>query len=199
MDEKEGSIKMMRSFCGGEEKVERHGPSKRQSGHGADGRDAGAVEKIPSPPPRTRFLHRVAGSFTSNSLASTHLQANMADASSSSAATLASVQAYLTSKGYNRALASLNAESGEASGKNTTPLSLDDLAAKNAPRDALVTQMEVLPNGSKKHMDNSGPEEKRAAMVLRQDNTDVVRGFTMIRNWIEGSLDIYLVSAADDC
>lgn len=118
------------------------------------------------------------------------------------------VLTYLTKRGFSRAEAALRAEI-EALSNGATPaqaqaaalqhsgpqsVSLKDLAIRNAPRN---------PNAKEKAKENTtGGEEGdkeidhdvAAAEALSKDPSDRARGFKMLVNWCEGSLDIYQVS-----
>lgn len=118
-----------------------------------------------------------------------------AGSSASGSLTTAAVMEYLKARGFQRAEAAFKAEmkalasgkSPEAAqaegilaagpGSNRT-MTLEELAAKSAPRDD--TTMEEL-----------------AIEALKTDRTDRIRGFGMVRNWCEGGLDLYQVSRTE--
>ncbi|UZJ52117.1 hypothetical protein CBS101457_001437 [Exobasidium rhododendri] len=119
----------------------------------------------------------------------------------------AAVLSYFKRRGFKRAEDSLKAEI-EALANGATPsqarnsvgsrfgtptVSIYDLATKSAPR-------EPAPGGGSSANGNGsngggqsgiGPLEQAAVEALRLDPTDRIRGFRMLRNWCEGSLDIY--------
>ena len=109
----------------------------------------------------------------------------------------ATVMEYLRSHGYAKALGALKAEL-EASEKGASPaklaeerdahlgaqdVSMEELSSKNVPRDP-----------RDKDAPETGPSsalERAGAQALLLDPTDTARGFSMIKTWCTGSLDIY--------
>lgn len=125
---------------------------------------------------------------------------------SSSTLTTAAVMEYLRCRGFERSEAVLKAElEALASGKSAEAalsaaiatggpstartITLDELAAKSAPRDLASASGEKIGSGP-------GPLELLAAEALKVDKTDRIRGFGMVRNWCEGGLDVYQVCTA---
>jgi transcription initiation factor TFIID subunit 5 len=118
---------------------------------------------------------------------------------------VAAICAFLRKKGYTRLeqtfKAELEAEARHAVAKTNAPrpslvpqeptqlqslqpITIKELAAKSAPRDL----------GASGTNEAAGPEQADAAEALAKDPTDTSRGFRMIRNWCEGSLEVYQVS-----
>lgn len=118
----------------------------------------------------------------------------------------AAVLSYLKRRGFKRAEDSLKAEI-EALASGATPtqarisvgsrfgqptVSLFDLATKSAPREPAPSGSGTNGNGnSGGNQSGVGPLEQATVEALRLDPTDRIRGFRMLRNWCEGSLDIY--------
>lgn len=122
---------------------------------------------------------------------------------------VAAICAFLRKKGYTRLeqtfKAQLEAENRHALAKanaprpslvpqepNTiqslNPITIKELAAKSAPRDL----------GASGSNEAAGPEQADAAEALAKDPTETSRGFRMIKNWCEGSLEVYQVSSRED-
>ena len=116
----------------------------------------------------------------------------------------AAVLAYFKRRGFKRAEDSLKAEI-EALASGATPsqarssvgslfgtptVDLFDLATKIAPREPAPSSNAPHGNGSNGGS-GVGPLEQATVEALRLDPTDRIRGFRMLRNWCEGSLDIY--------
>lgn len=153
-------------------------------------------------------LTNPASSTSINNNSSPNPNPNLNSNQSSSTDHANAVLTYLTNRGFSRAEAALRAEI-EALSNGATPaqaqaaalqhsgpqsVSLKDLAIRNAPRN---------PNAKEKAKDNTtGGEEVdkeidhdvAAAEALSKDPSDRARGFKMLVNWCEGSLDIYQVS-----
>lgn len=122
------------------------------------------------------------------------------------AAQTAAVLSYFKRRGFKRAEDSLKAEI-EALANGATPnqarnsigtrfgtptVSLYDLATKSAPREPAPSGSNSNGNGSNSGGQSGvGPLEQATVEALRLDPTDRIRGFRMLRNWCEGSLDVY--------
>jgi transcription initiation factor TFIID subunit 5 len=128
-----------------------------------------------------------------------------ASADTMDASQTAAVLSYFKRRGFKRAEDSLKAEI-EALASGATPaqarnsvgsrfgqptVSLFDLATKSAPREPAPSGTGTNSNGSGSNQSGVGPLEQATVEALRLDPTDRIRGFRMLRNWCEGSLDIY--------
>jgi transcription initiation factor TFIID subunit 5 len=117
----------------------------------------------------------------------------------------AAVLSYFKRRGFKRAEDSLKAEI-EALANGATPsqarnsvgsrfglptVSLFDLATKSAPREPAPSGGANGNGPSSGNQSGVGPLEQATVEALRLDPTDRIRGFRMLRNWCEGSLDIY--------
>lgn len=159
----------------------------------------------------------VAGEANTAATASTSAAGAIANATATSnissatdtmdAAQTAAILSYFKKRGFKRAEDSLKAEleelakgvspgearSSVASRFGTPTVSLYDLATKSAPREPAPsntnTNGSVISNGS--NQSGVGPLEQATVEALRLDPTDRIRGFRMLRNWCDGSLDIY--------
>lgn len=118
----------------------------------------------------------------------------------------AAVLSYFKLRGFKRAEDSLKAEiealangatpsqarSSAGSRFGTPSVSLFDLATKSAPREPAPSGTAINGSGSNNgNQSGVGPLEQATVEALRLDPTDRMRGFRMLRNWSEGSLDIY--------
>ncbi|WFD32322.1 Transcription initiation factor TFIID subunit 5 [Malassezia sp. CBS 17886] len=108
-----------------------------------------------------------------------------------------SVMEYLRSRGFGKALAALQTEL-TATAQGATPqdaakareaqfgspvVSLAEIASKNVPRDP--RDKDALESGPSSALEQAG------AQALLLDPTDIARGYTMIKTWCCGSLEIY--------
>ncbi|KDN43214.1 WD40 repeat-like protein [Tilletiaria anomala UBC 951] len=78
------------------------------------------------------------------------------------------------------------------------PIALKELAHKNAPRDMQAASKGLGGASSAADTGTPGtggpaPGEVDAAEALARDPTDTTRGFSAIKNWCEGSLEVYQV------
>ncbi|PWN48989.1 WD40 repeat-like protein [Violaceomyces palustris] len=120
----------------------------------------------------------------------------------------ASVLAYLQKRGFGRAEAAFRAEidalaagatpdqavSAAAAHVGSHSVSLVDLAAKSTPRESKEKEKEKEKSGEASvstAVDAESDSSTAAVQALLLDPTDRARGFSMLRSWCEGSLDIY--------
>ncbi|CAO1619192.1 unnamed protein product [Sympodiomycopsis kandeliae] len=111
----------------------------------------------------------------------------------SSALTMSAVLDFLKARGYQQVEAAIKAEmkaGSSSASQQARTISLDELASKSAPRDALATSAANQQDNSP-----SSPAQQSlevlAAEALKIDKTDRIRGFGMVRNWCQGGLDVY--------
>ncbi|SPO38260.1 related to TAF5 - TFIID and SAGA subunit [Pseudozyma flocculosa] len=197
----------------------------------ADGSSAAAPTSAPAAG-ASAAAPAAASSTTPAAAASAPAKDPSANGTSHSADQTAAILTYLQRRGFTRAEAAFKAEvdafvtgatpqqaaaAADVHGRPPT-VSLDDLAAKNAPRDLRDKEHDsngderdgAAKKGAKadaaardrdkdkdKDKDNvfgagdDADASTAAAQALLLDPTDRARGFNMLRSWCQGSLDVY--------